>query len=124
MRPEMDGRFEGQDRHIRRLDPDVAEHLLVDRLDASASENRRDTALLVDSELIPVGDEEYPGGSGQFWAEPDVNQAAAAMREITCDRGLAERLGKAGRARIRELCGPRVVGARYVERLQAIGKAL
>ena len=84
----------------------------------------RDTALLVDSELIPVGDEEYPGGSGQFWAEPDVNQAAAAMREITCDRGLAERLGKAGRARIRELCDPRVVGARYVERLQAIGKAL
>lgn len=75
-----------------------------------------DTAILVDYELVPVGAEEYPGARGQAWAQPDIEQAAAAMRKIAGDRTLANRLGKAGRARIRELYDPTVIGARYVER--------
>jgi len=56
------------------------------------------------------------------WAEPDIGEAAAAMRKIAGDRALAEQLGRAGRARIRELYDPTVVGARYLDRLAAIGK--
>ena len=44
---EMDGGFERQDRYSGRLDPDMTEHLLVDRLDAAAGEHRRDAAFLV-----------------------------------------------------------------------------
>ena len=42
------------------------------------------------------------------------------MRRLAGDGALAERLGNAGRARIRELYDPGVIGARYLARLQAI----
>ncbi|MGA7263344.1 MAG: glycosyltransferase family 4 protein, partial [Stellaceae bacterium] len=81
-----------------------------------------ETALLVGGELVPVGKDEYPGADGQVWAKPDIGEAAAAMRRIAGDRVLAERLGRAGRARIRQLYDPSVVGARYLDRFAAIAK--
>jgi glycosyltransferase involved in cell wall biosynthesis len=83
-----------------------------------------ETALLVDYELVPVGPDEYPGASGQMWAEPDIDQAAAAMRKLAGDRALADRLGNAGRSRIRELYDPRVIGAQYLARLAVIAIAI
>ena len=44
------------------------------------------------------------------------------MRKIAGDRVLAERLGCAARARIRELYDPTVVGARYLDRLATIAR--
>ncbi len=81
-----------------------------------------ETALLVGGQLVPVGRDEYPGAEGQVWAEPDIDEAAAAMRRIAGDRPLAERLGRAGRAHIRELYDPHVIGARYLDRFAAIAK--
>jgi len=78
------------------------------------------TALLLGCGLVPVGEHEYPGAVGQMWAEPDIGEAAAAMRRIAGDPSLTERLGRAGRTRICELYDPSVVGARYLERLAAI----
>jgi glycosyltransferase involved in cell wall biosynthesis len=83
-----------------------------------------ETALLVGYDLVPVGGEEYPGGEGQVWAEPDIEQAAAAMRRVADDSAFAQRLGSAGRHRIRELYDPRTIGRRYVERLEAIARAI
>jgi glycosyltransferase involved in cell wall biosynthesis len=83
-----------------------------------------ETALLVGYDLVPVGGEEYPGGEGQVWAEPDIEQAAAAMRRVADDSAFAQRLGSAGRHRIRELYDPRTIGRRYVERLEAITRAI
>jgi glycosyltransferase involved in cell wall biosynthesis len=83
-----------------------------------------ETALLVDYELVPVGAEEYPGAQAQVWAEPDIEQAAVAMRRLAGDGALAERLSNAGRARIRELYDPGVIGARYLERFAAIARAI
>jgi glycosyltransferase involved in cell wall biosynthesis len=82
-----------------------------------------ETALLVGCELVPVGQDEYPGAEGQVWAEADIGEAVAAMRRIAGDRPLAERLGRAGRAHIRELYDPRVIGARYLDRFAAIAQA-
>jgi glycosyltransferase involved in cell wall biosynthesis len=84
----------------------------------------KETALLVDYKLVPVGAEEYPGADGQVWAEPDIEMAAAAMRKIAADSALARRLGNAGRRRIRELYNPVAVGKRYCKRLDMIIKAL
>ena len=80
----------------------------------------RETALLIDYELVPVGEKEYPGASSQVWAEPDIEQAGAAMRRISQDPALARRLGCAGRELIRRHYDPEVVGVRYVERIRTI----
>jgi hypothetical protein len=44
------------------------------------------------------------------------------MRKITADAALAERLVNAAKARIRKRYDPRLTGARYVERLEAVAK--
>ncbi|MBV9199961.1 MAG: glycosyltransferase family 4 protein [Alphaproteobacteria bacterium] len=80
------------------------------------------TALPIGYSLVPVGEDEYPGAAGQVWAEPDIEEAAAAMRRIAGDSGLTKRLGRAGQARIRELYDPTVAGRRYLDRLAAIAK--
>jgi glycosyltransferase involved in cell wall biosynthesis len=69
-----------------------------------------------------VAENEYPGAAGQVWAEADIGEAAAAMRRIAGDRALAERLGRAGRARISELYDPEVVGRQYLDRFAAIAR--
>ena len=78
--------------------------------------------LFCHANLVPVGRDEYPGADGQVWAEADIDEAAAAMRRIAGDRSLAERLGRAGRARIRELYDPHLVGARCLARFAAIAR--
>jgi glycosyltransferase involved in cell wall biosynthesis len=83
-----------------------------------------ETALLVDYKLVPVGKEEYPGASGQVWAEPDIAHAAAEMRRVAADAALAKRLGNAGKNRIRKFYNPTRIGRRYVERLKTIAKAI
>jgi glycosyltransferase involved in cell wall biosynthesis len=83
-----------------------------------------ETALLVDYKLVPVGREEYPGASGQVWAEPDIDQAAAAMRRISEDPVLARQLGSCGQERIRRQYHPNVVGAHYIQRIEAIARAM
>jgi glycosyltransferase involved in cell wall biosynthesis len=56
-----------------------------------------DNSLLIDYELVDVerGEGVYP--STAKWAEPDLDQAAAAMRRIAGDPGLARRLSETGR---------------------------
>jgi glycosyltransferase involved in cell wall biosynthesis len=56
-----------------------------------------DNSLLIDAELVNVenGEGVYP--SAARWADPDLDQAAAAMRRIAGDSALGGRLAKAGR---------------------------
>jgi glycosyltransferase involved in cell wall biosynthesis len=69
-----------------------------------------DCAYPVDWELVPVEAGAYPGGSGQVWAEPDIAQAAAFMRQIHANPDEAEAVGARGRERIRALYDPAVCG--------------
>ncbi len=39
-------------------------------------------SLLVDYTLVPVQPGQYPHGEGQSWAEPDIEHAAALMRQV------------------------------------------
>ena len=56
-----------------------------------------DNSLLIDAELVNVdhGEGVYPPTAR--WADPDIDQAAAAMRRIAGDPALCARLAKAGR---------------------------
>ncbi len=74
-------------------------------------------ALLVDHTLVPVGREEYPGVTGQCWAEANVATAAAHMRWVHEHREEARALGQLGRARIEQLYAPEIVGAAMLRAL-------
>ena len=60
---------------------------------------------------------EVPGAE---WAEPDIGQAAAAMRKLAGDPGYAQALAEAGRALIRERFSVAQLAERYRERLEAL----
>jgi glycosyltransferase involved in cell wall biosynthesis len=80
-----------------------------------------ETAALVRHGLRPVAGNEYPWGSGQNWAEPDLDDAAAWMRRIATDAALCGRLAEAGRRAVATSSAPVVVGRRYREALLASG---
>lgn len=83
---------------------------------------RHDTAALVATRLRPVAPGEYPFGTGQLWGEPDITNAAAAMRRAVDDRAWRERLAENGQALIRTAYSPEVVGAAWAKRLEEIAR--
>jgi len=80
-----------------------------------------ETSCLVDYELVPVGEGEYPHHAGQVWADPDIEHAAWYMRRLVADPPAARRLGARARQHIEQGWGPATVGARIRERLRALG---
>ncbi len=91
--------------------------VIVTDYSGSADYATAECALLVDHTLVPVGTEEYPGVTGQFWAEANVATAAAHMRWVHEHREEARALGERGRARIGQLYAPPVVGAAMLRAL-------
>ena len=82
----------------------------------------RDTALLVDYELVPVRDGQYPFFDNQVWAQPSVEHAAEHMRAVAQSRELSSSLGKLGRQYVMENFSAQAIGSRYVSRLQEISE--
>ncbi|GGP37849.1 FkbM family methyltransferase [Saccharothrix coeruleofusca] len=60
----------------------------------------RETGWPVPHRLVPVGKGNGPYPPDALWAEPDLDAAAAAMREIADDPAEAARRGRAARERI------------------------
>ncbi len=58
------------------------------------------TSLLIDARLVPVSRTEGGYPADARWAEPDLDQAAAAMRALVDDPVRRAALGVAGRARM------------------------
>jgi glycosyltransferase involved in cell wall biosynthesis len=80
----------------------------------------RQNSWLVDYELVPVGPdaEHYPPDG--TWAEPSVEHAAAAMREVYEDRDEARRRGERAARDVEALLSPEAVGAVARARLERI----
>jgi glycosyltransferase involved in cell wall biosynthesis len=78
-------------------------------------------SFLVDYLLVPVGENEYPHGTGQVWAEPDIEMAAAYMKALVADPALARGVGASGAAYIRRFHSYNRIGARYRRRLEKLG---
>lgn len=76
---------------------------------------------LVDYQLVPVSDDEYPGGEGQDWADPDVEQAVTWMRQLVNDPSVSQAMGVAGFQSVSAGYAPEVVGRRYVQLLNFEG---
>ncbi|WP_078453604.1 glycosyltransferase [Solemya velum gill symbiont] len=79
-----------------------------------------DNSLLVDYDLIPVEEGQYPFYKGQHWADPKVETAAKHMRHLYEDREFGRKIASAGSQYIRENFNKNVIGSMYRERLNKI----
>jgi glycosyltransferase involved in cell wall biosynthesis len=75
----------------------------------------------IDYTLVPVAEGEYPHHDGQVWADPDVEQAAHAMRKLVLDPHHARLIGSRARQHIERGWGPAAVGTRMIQRLRDLG---
>jgi glycosyltransferase involved in cell wall biosynthesis len=79
-------------------------------------------ACAVGYRLVPIAAGQYPAGEGQYWAEPDIDQAAALMRRVVEEPDWATRLGAAGRVFAETVLSSERIGASMRRRLDpAIG---
>ena len=76
-----------------------------------------DRACPIGYRLIPVAPGQYPGGKGQFWADPDIEEAAAAMRLIVEEPEYGRNLTARAHAFVDDYLGPSQIGARMRQHL-------
>ncbi|TCZ52612.1 glycosyltransferase [Roseicella aquatilis] len=77
-------------------------------------------SLLVDYELVQLGQAVPPYDAEACWADPSVEHAAELMRRVHDDPGLAARLGRRARADLLDLGSSEAAGERIAARLAAI----
>ena len=79
-----------------------------------------DNGLLVDYELIAIGDGAGPYPPDGAWAEPNVAHATSLMRRVFDDRGSARALGARAASDIRRSHSPSAAGELMCRRLEMI----
>ncbi len=77
-------------------------------------------AYLVDYELVAIGPNADPYPEDGVWADPDVAQTAAFMREVVEHPDEARRRGERARADMRERHAPAVAGKVMADRLARV----
>jgi glycosyltransferase involved in cell wall biosynthesis len=77
-------------------------------------------SYLVDYELRPVGEGNFPYPANGEWADPDISHAARLMRKVVDDPLDAERRGRQGAADLRRTHSPDAAGEMMERRLTAI----
>ncbi|WP_136257580.1 glycosyltransferase family 4 protein [Rhodanobacter lindaniclasticus] len=78
-----------------------------------------DNSCLVDYQLVPVGEGEYPHPEGQCWAEANVDQAAELMRRLVEDPGFAGRIGTRAAHDIRTRLSPHAAAQEIIRRIES-----
>jgi len=81
---------------------------------------RPGNSMPVDYRLITLQEDHGPYLRGQIWADPDIDHAARAMRELVANPQLAAELGAKARLTIEEEFSPAAVGRMIRQRLSAI----
>jgi glycosyltransferase involved in cell wall biosynthesis len=79
-----------------------------------------DNSYLVDYRIVPIGGGHDPYPPGGEWAEPNVEHAAALMREVFDHPDAAQRRGERAASEIRASHSPEVAGAVMAARLQRV----
>ena len=80
-----------------------------------------DNSCGVDFRLVPIHSNAGPYQPGQFWAEPDEEQASDFMHRLRFDAEYTLRLAEQARLTIREKYSPETIGNLMRNRLQEIG---
>jgi len=79
-----------------------------------------DNCIGIDYELVKLGQDYGSYKAHQYWAEPDLEQAAYWMKTIVQDTELARRIGSRGQETINSEFSPEAVGRKIQERLDDI----
>ncbi len=77
-------------------------------------------SYLVDWRPVKVGEGAHPYPAEGVWADPDLDQAAALMREVVADPQRAHRRGEQARSDVIKRHSPRVAGESMRARLSTI----
>ena len=79
-----------------------------------------DNSIGIDYQLVKLGQDYGPYKADQYWAEPDIEQAAYWMKKIAGDSELARKIGMRGQETINSEFSPEAVGRIIKERLEQI----
>jgi len=80
-------------------------------------------ACLVEFELVPVAEGEYPGAAGARWAEPNIDSAAEAMLELANSAQRTHDVGQRAQRDIRETLSPARAGEAIIRQLGTLTAA-
>jgi len=83
-----------------------------------------ETSLLIDYDLVPVREGEYPHWSGQHWAEARRDQALDQLVRLIDDPRAGIAIGQAAGIHMRKRLSHRPQGIRYLERIEEIERAM
>jgi len=86
----------------------------------NADFTRADNALLVDYTLVPLARDLGPYREGELWAEPDLDSAARALREVAASPALRARLAERGLRIVAQELSPAALAPRIGGRLERI----
>lgn len=64
-------------------------------------------SALVQAGRVALGEQDYPHGAGQHWADPNLDDAAAHMRRVASDPRWARELGQRAHESVRRSNAPR-----------------
>ncbi|MSR68021.1 glycosyltransferase [Candidatus Peribacteria bacterium] len=80
----------------------------------------RENSILIDYSLLPLDRDYGPYRKGNVWADPDLDQAVAAMRRLWEDRCCARDLGMRAAFDIRQSLSPSRIGNCMRERIAGV----
>lgn len=83
-----------------------------------------DTSFLVNGELIPLNPGDYIFSEGQYWCDPDIDEAASKLLNIYEDPLHRSKVSLAGKQLIEKNYSMEAVSRAYAERLQQIKNSL
>ncbi|NMP27993.1 glycosyltransferase family 4 protein [Rahnella sp. SAP-1] len=83
---------------------------------------KKDTAFLVDGDLLPLQQGDYIFFEGQYWCDPDIDTAAMQLLKIYEDNSLRQEVALSGQSLIQRNYSVSAVAAFYSERFQEISK--
>ena len=79
-----------------------------------------ETSLLVDYELIPVKQGDYPYSKDEMWAEPDIEHAGEYMKKLVRDKDFSCSIAKKGQELIRTSFSIKSLSLIYKNRLDVV----
>jgi glycosyltransferase involved in cell wall biosynthesis len=83
-----------------------------------------ETSLLIDYDLVPVSEGEYPHATGQHWAEARREQAVDHLVALMDDPRPGMAMGRLAGIHMRKHFSHRAQGVRYLRRLEDIERSV
>jgi glycosyltransferase involved in cell wall biosynthesis len=95
----------------------LGQPIIVTNYSGNVDFTTADNSYLVDYRLVPVGEDDYPGGKGQVWAEVDIGHAAHQMQRVFERPAEAKRIGQHAKRFMAKRHAPGIIGKNYLKRL-------